>query len=199
MTPATARPKARRSTSVKVDAAAPAAKRPTTTRAPRRRRVARKGPLVQLTAEGVRGLQEHVARLRAELDGMRELLGDPRRDERLVLDAERLFAEIDSYEGLIAQSDPLDEVAARASSTIVLGSRVAITFADGGREIVRLVHPSEAFLDEERISAQSPLAQALLGLSAGDTAQVKAPAGTIRVTIDAVGADVDDRVAVGAA
>jgi transcription elongation GreA/GreB family factor len=199
MTPATARPKARRSTSVKVDAAAPAAKRPTTTRAPRRRRVARKGPLVLLTAEGVRGLQEHVARLRAELDGMRELLGDPRRDERLVLDAERLFAEIDSYEGLIAQSDPLDEVAAQSSSIIVLGSRVAITFADGGREIVRLVHPSEAFLDEERISAQSPLAQALLGLSAGDTAQVKAPAGTIRVTIDAVGVDVDTRVAVGAA
>jgi transcription elongation GreA/GreB family factor len=199
MTAATARPKARRSTSVKVAAAAPAATRPTTTRAPRRRRAARKGPLVLLTAEGVRGLQEHVARLRAELAGMRELLGDPRRDERLVLDAERLFAEIDEYDGLIAQSELLEEAAVDASSTIVLGSRVAIAFADGGREVVRIVHPSEAFLDDERVSAKSPLAQALMGLSAGDTAQVKAPAGTIRVTVEAVGLAIGKRKRVSAA
>lgn len=168
-------------------------------RRPRRRRPARKGPLVQLTADGVRGLHDHVDRLRTELDGLREWLGEPGRDERLVLDAERLLSDIDRYEGLIAQAEPLDEAAALASEAIVLGSRVGLTFADGSEEVVRIVHPSEAFLDDERISAHSPLAQALLGLSTGDTAEVKAPAGPVRVTVTGIGGLVASPLGVGAA
>lgn len=168
-------------------ATAPAARR---TPARRRRRAIRKGPSILLTSAGMDGLAAYVARLREELTAMREWLGDPRRDERLVLDAERLIADIDSYEGLLAQAEAMDEDAVAASTTIMLGSWVSLTFDDGGHEVVRLVHPSEAFLDEERVSIEAPLALALLGLSAGDTALVKAPAGRIRVRVDAVGAEV---------
>lgn len=198
MTTATARPKARRtSTTTRPRVVAlPATPK---ARAPRRRRAARKGPSIVLTAEGLAGLRAYVERLRSELLDMRELLSDPRRDERLILDAERLIADIDSYEGLIAQADPMDEPAVLASPVIVLGSRVSLTFSDGSGEIVRLVHPSEAFLDDERVSIESPLAKALLGLTAGERAEVKAPAGTMKVTVDAVGADIKARIPVSAA
>jgi hypothetical protein len=50
-------------------------------------------------------------------------------------------------------------------------------------ERFRLVHPLEAFLDDERISAESPLARALLGRAIGETVSVEAPAGRYRVRI----------------
>ncbi len=71
----------------------------------------------------------------------------------------------------------------RSGPVITLGSRVAVTDADGERLVVRIVDPVEAYLDEERISSTSPLASALLGHVVGDECVVVAPASTWTATV----------------
>jgi transcription elongation GreA/GreB family factor len=154
-------------------------------RTTRRRSSRRRG--IEFTAEGYQGLVQHVERLQAELEGLRDLMADPQRDERLMLDVERLLGEVDAYNALIAQAGVLDQEAADSSDTVVLGSKVVIAFEDGDREVVRIVHPAEAFLDDERVSAQSPLAVAALGLRAGESGEFSAPGGRVRFTVEEIG------------
>ena len=79
-----------------------------------------------------------------------------------------------------------------AGPEVGLGSRVLLRLAGGVEEWVRPVHPVEAFLDEERISATSPLSQALLGASVGQTVTVHGPSSTWRCRVVEV-RDVGDR------
>ena len=62
-----------------------------------------------------------------------------------------------------------------AASTSACGCEVVLE--DGTTAWVRPVHPDEAFLDDERISATSPLAIALIGARTGHTVWVDAPTG----------------------
>jgi transcription elongation factor GreA len=156
-----------------------------TSRSPRRRQRRSAGPF--LTREGIAGLTAYVERREAELRDMRDLMADPQRDERIMLDAERLLGEIDAYHALLAQAEVLDEALVEASDTVVLGSWVRLKFADGDVETVRLVHAAEAFLDDERVSVDSPLARALMGLAAGDKGEIQAPAGRVRFTVQQIG------------
>ena len=64
-----------------------------------------------------------------------------------------------------------------AGRRAVLGMRVRVVLEDGETAWVRPVHPDEAFLDDERISATSPLAIALMGARVGHTVWVDAPTG----------------------
>ncbi len=48
----------------------------------------------------------------------------------------------------------------------------------GGIERFRIVDPAEAALDEVRISAEAPLAQALLGHKVGERVAVHGPGGS---------------------
>lgn len=129
-----------------------------------------------LTDDGRRLLERRLQRLRKEtLVDLGSLLSDPRRDERLVSDFERLLGEADEIEALLAAADRLPEPDPRI---VQLGSRVVIELSDGTRERLRIVHPAEAFLDEERVSCESPVAVALIGARVGQTVVVHAPAGT---------------------
>ena len=119
---------------------------------------------------------------------MRPLLVEDERDERVVADFERLQAEHDRLVVLLGTSGTLD--LGSLGSVITLGSRVAVTDADGERLIVRIVDPVEAYLDEERISDTSPLAAALLGHSVGDECTVVAPASTWTAKVLAVGEEI---------
>ncbi len=144
---------------------------------------------VLLTAQGRRLLQARLRELAEDvLPGMRPLLVEEERDERVVADFERLQAEHDRLAITLGTSGELTPPP--ADQPIGLGSRVAVSDADGNRRIVRIVDPVEAFLDEERISATSPLAQALHGLRLGESNDVRAPAGVWRTTVLAVGEDV---------
>jgi len=162
---------------------------PARRRRPSRRRGQHTGPL--LTASGVLGLQEHIDRLRTDLVEYRELMSDPKRDERVVLELERLIEEVTRFEALIAEAVVIDEEAAAAAEVVAVGTRVLVRFADGDTDVVRVVHPAEAFLDEERVSSDAPLAKALIGLSVGDKGQVVAPRGSFGFTVVALGAAVD--------
>jgi len=141
---------------------------------------------VMLTAEGRVLLHDRMVELAEEiLPSMRPLLVEDERDERVVADFERLQAEHDRLAVLLGTAGDIDTAA--LGQTIALGSRVAILDAEGNRRIVRIVDPVEAFLDEERISDTSPLAQALLGRTVGDRCPVQAPAGTWVAEVLAVG------------
>ena len=144
---------------------------------------------VMLTAEGRAMLHARMVELADEvLPSMRPLLVEDERDERVVADFERLQAEHDRLAVLLGTSGDLDTSA--LGDSIVLGSRVAITDADGLRRVVRIVDPVEAFLDDERISDTSPLARALLGRRVGDECSVGAPSGVWTAKILAIGEDI---------
>lgn len=144
---------------------------------------------VMLTPEGRVKLHERMVELADEvLPAMRPLLVEDERDERVVADFERLQAEHDRLGVVLGTAGTIDP--ATLGDVITLGSRVVITDAEGQRRVVRIVDPVEAFLDDERISATSPLAVALLGHRTGDECPVHAPAGTWSATVLAVGEDI---------
>ena len=103
---------------------------------------------------------------------MRPLLSLRERDERDVADFERLCAEALSLEHLLGTSVTL---APTDCEQVEPGNRVQIQMPDGEHIWVRPVHPVEAFLDEERISVDSPLSHALLGKKVGDRVAVVGP------------------------
>lgn len=137
---------------------------------------ARRTAVPALTDDGRSLLEHRLQQLRKEtLADLGSLLADPQRDERLVGDFERALAEADAIEALLAAAERLPEPDPRI---VQMGSRVVIEVSDGTRARLRIVHPAEAFLDEERVSCESPVAVALLGARVGQTVVVQAPAGT---------------------
>ena len=69
------------------------------------------------------------------------------------------------------------------------GSTVHVTDEQTGREqTFTLVGPTEADLKTGRLSAESPMAQALMGKGVGDTATVEAPSGPRNWRVERIGA-----------
>ena len=146
----------------------------------------------RLTGEGYRRLEERADEIREQrLPEMRPLLVETERDERVVAEFERLMAEASAIDALLAQADVIRIDPHAVDGRIELGMRVEVEMPDGAREWVRPVHPDEAYLDDERISATSPLAIAVMGARVGHTVWVDAPTGAwpckvLSVDLDAV-------------
>ena len=150
---------------------------------PTRRRGGRRSstPAVALTADGRVLLEQRVAHLLGvALPEMRPLLRDRNRGERDVAAFERLCAEVTWLQRILDACTVLD---VPVGCAVELGSHVLVAMPDGERQWVRPVHAVEAFLDDERISATSPLSQAILGLRPGDSVDVASPSGTWRCDI----------------
>jgi len=173
-------------------------RRPSTTSITARREAAVREDesIVRLTPDGRRLMAERLRHLREDLvPALVPLLVDRERDERHTAEFERLSAEAVWLDHLLATSltvSPTD------SEVVELGSRVLLRLARGTHEWVRPVHPVEAFLDDERISAISPLSQAILGQQVGRSVLVHGPSATWRCRILAVDA-VPDRELLGVA
>ncbi len=136
---------------------------------------------VVLTSGGRDLLAERLRMLRdVALPERRPMLVDRERDERDVADFERLLAEAETLEHLLATARVLEP---SGGPVIALGSRVLLQLARRERLTVRVVHPVEASLDDERVSVESPLSQALLGARVGDTVTVQGPAGAWRCRV----------------
>lgn len=132
----------------------------------------------QLTREGYDQLLERATDIRERrLPEMRPLLVENERDERIVAEFERLIEESALIDALLAQADIISLDPAAVADGISLGMRAHVTLERGAKAWVRPVHPDEGFLDEERVSATSPLALALYGAHVGDTVMVQAPTG----------------------
>jgi len=72
-----------------------------------------------------------------------------------------------------------------ATDCVQLLSKVEITnLANNCRMTYTIASPHEANLREGKISVKSPIAQALLNKKAGDTVEVRVPAGLLRLRIE---------------
>jgi transcription elongation factor GreA len=134
-----------------------------------------------LTSQGRELLQRRLVALRLEIADLGPQLADPELERRLD----------DHYDRLVQEAHHLDEVLAQATGVpapadpgvVALGSHVEVTFPGAGVERLWIVDPAEAVLDDERVSARSPVALALLGRRAGDSVQVITPRGTVTCTV----------------
>lgn len=97
----------------------------------------------QHTADGVEQLQERLVQLRQErLPSFRPLLAEPERDERIVADFERMTAQADEIEALIASADVIDVDPAAHDGRVELGVRVRVRIF-GEETLIRPVHPQD--------------------------------------------------------
>ena len=105
------------------------------------------------------------------------------RDERDVAEFTRLTEEANSIEALVSESARPDLLV--DDKTVRLGCVVKIQTKKETFK-VRVVHPVEAHLDDERISSESPLGQAIMGNKKGDQVTVIAPSGNWSALIKSV-------------
>jgi regulator of nucleoside diphosphate kinase len=91
----------------------------------------------------------------------------------------QLAAELDR-----AQIVPPDEI---PPDVVTMHSEVALRDLDTGEALTfRLVYPSEADADRQRVSILAPIGTAVLGYRAGDTVEWTVPGGTRRLRIERV-------------
>jgi transcription elongation GreA/GreB family factor len=149
-----------------------------------------RGGRPQLTREGYGRLEERAEDIRdRRLPDMAPLLVETERDERVVAEFERLIEEADTIDSLLAHAEVIAIDPVAVDGRVALGMRVQVVLEDGSSAWVRPVHPDEAFLDDERISATSPLAIALVGARTGHTVWVDAPTGAWPCQVLAIGLD----------
>lgn len=143
-----------------------------------------RGPRPTVTPEGRQMLQERIVDLRdRRLAELVPLMVEQERDERIVAQYEDLLAEIAEWEVYLAEAEVITPRPEGAPAVVALGDRVLISDPDREQEWVRVVDPKEAFLDDERISATSPLGRALIGAKARSSITVEAPSGTWRCRV----------------
>jgi regulator of nucleoside diphosphate kinase len=112
-----------------------------------------------------------------DMDRLRKLLQGTRlwssRDRQY---QERLEEELDG-----AQVMPSDEI---PRDVVTMNSRVKVKDLDSGKEIVlTLVFPSDADLEQGRVSIVAPIGTALLGYQVGDTVEWTVPARVRRLKV----------------
>ncbi|HEV8024948.1 MAG TPA: GreA/GreB family elongation factor [Acidimicrobiia bacterium] len=146
-------------------------------------RWAQPGKDPRLTAEGVALIEERIRDIeQRRLPELRPLLVENERDERDVAAFEALLFEIELWQRLLAETTVLEQSPEDFDGSVSLGVSALVRLPDG-ETWVTPVHPAEAFLDDERVSAESPLGSALLGKSPGDKVMVHAPRGAWECTI----------------
>jgi transcription elongation GreA/GreB family factor len=137
-----------------------------------------------LTDLGRKELQKQIEQIRNELlPALAPLITSNERDERDVAEFTRLTEEADSLEALISEAGKPDLLL--DDKSIRLGSVVKVQTEKETFKI-RMVHPVEAHLDDERISVFSPLGQSLFGNKKGDRVTVIAPSGNWSALIKSV-------------
>jgi transcription elongation factor GreA len=74
------------------------------------------------------------------------------------------------------------------SDVVVFGSTVTVADDESGREATwTLVGPTEANVSEGKLSAESPMAKALMGRRPGDQVEVQTPRGVRRQRVVRLG------------
>jgi transcription elongation factor GreA len=81
------------------------------------------------------------------------------------------------------------EAPSEDADRVGFGATVHVVDEGSGRESTfTIVGPTEADLRTGRLSAESPMAQALIGAAPGEVVEVEAPRGTLRWRIERLGA-----------
>jgi transcription elongation factor GreA len=96
-------------------------------------------------------------------------------------------ARIRDIESKLAHAHIVDPAEIDAGGKIVFGATVDLEDVASGQEVsYQIVGDDEADIKEGKISVSSPIARALIGKHAGDTAEVEAPAGVREYEVLAV-------------
>jgi len=103
---------------------------------------------------------------------------DAAKDKQILLEGR-----IKELENKLANAQLIDTSKARPDR-VVFGATVCLEDSDsGGKVTYKIVGADEADVRQKKISVNSPIARALIGRKAGDTVEVKIPAGEKEYTI----------------
>ncbi len=143
---------------------------------------------VPMTKRGAELLKEELHRLKhverpAVITAIAEARAQGDLSENADYDAARerqgfIESRIADLEGKISNAQIIDPSELDAEGRVVFGCTVDLEDLDSGDAITyQIVGDDEADIKASRISISSPIARALIGKSAGDVAEVKAPGG----------------------
>ena len=152
---------------------------------------------IPLTRRGAEKLKEELHRLKTvERHAVIQAIAEARAQGDLSENAEYEAAKdkqgfiegrILEIEGKLAAAQIIDPSAVDAGGRVVFGSTVVLEDEDSGQEVTyQIVGEDEADLKAGMISIGSPIARAMIGKEAGDTAAVQAPGGVKHYEIVAV-------------
>jgi transcription elongation factor GreA len=146
-----------------------------------------------VTAEGLRELEQELAEL--EAGGRREIAeriktarewGDLKENAEYH-DAKNEQAHLETkiarLREKIAGAVIVEAVPPASGGVVAFGSTVVVANEDGGEQTWQIVSSHDAAPREGRLSAESPLATALLGTSPGDRVSVTLPRGQRTLTV----------------
>ena len=145
------------------------------------------------TADGLKALHEELAAL--ESDGRREIAeriktardwGDLKENSEYhdaKNDQAHLETKIARLREKIADAVVVEAEAAGSSGVVSFGSTIVVRDPGGGEQRWKIVSSHEANAKEGRLSAESPVAVAMLGRAPGEQVSVALPRGTRMFTI----------------
>ncbi len=101
---------------------------------------------------------------------------------------EQAFVEgrILTLEKMLANAVMIADDHAAAHDVVRIGSRVTVVDEEGQPEVYTIVGSAEANPRQGKISNESPVGRALLGRRIGDSVEVVAPAGVLRLSVSAI-------------
>ncbi len=144
--------------------------------------------MYQITDEGRKELEAELADLKSRRSDIADKIAEARDYGDLSENAEYDSAREEQgiVETRVAEIEDIlmnaELIKARKSSKVSLGSRV--TLKNGAKEVTYvIVGPVEADPMEGKVSNESPLGEALMGKTAGDTATIVTPKGETSYTI----------------
>jgi len=150
-----------------------------------------------ITAEGLEALKAELEQLEGE--GRREMaarilaareLGDLKENAEYHIakdDQAHLETRIKRLQERL-RSARVVEAPAGDTDTVVFGSSVTVLDEESGREATyKIVGPTEADMAAGKLSAESPVAQALIGRKLGEVAVVNTPRGERRLKVSGIG------------
>ncbi len=153
----------------------------------------------RLSQEGYERLVEELEKYKVEKvkadEEVREAMAGKDFRENAPLDAAKerqgfVAAKIRELESEVASAQILTgEAVANSGKRVVVGSSITIKDVDSGKVInYTLVDKREADVKSGKISTVSPVGQALLDKSVGDTVEITVPKGTVSFLIEKIGA-----------
>ena len=152
---------------------------------------------IPLTKRGAEALKEELHRLKtverpAVIQAIAEARAQGDLSENAEYDAAKdrqgfIEGRILEIEGKLSVAQIIDPATLDAGGRVVFGATVDLEDEDSGNAVTyQITGDDEADIKLGRISIGSPIARALIGKEAGDTAEVQAPGGVRRYEIIAV-------------
>ena len=149
-----------------------------------------------MTVEGAEKLREELLRLRSverpriiraiaearEHGDLRENAGERAAKEEQGFTEGRIL----EIEGKLANAQIIDVGKITPTGKVIFGSTVHLIDANDARVSYRIVGEDESNIKNGTLSVNSPIARALVGKSAGDTVEVRAPGGVVGYEIEKV-------------